>query len=101
MKYETFVENYTPELQLIDAIDMLTHFDPDAAKILDQWASETNTEKNVLELDPTDPKPITFSQDIQLLSTDWEPHYKSQPDSISISYHGNDSDAEPKSESPC
>ena len=44
MKYETFVENYTPELQLIDAIDMLTHFDPDAAKILDQWASETKTE---------------------------------------------------------
>ena len=96
MKYETFVENYTPELQLIDAIDMLTHFDPDAAKILDQWASETNTEKNVLQLDQTDPKPITFSQDIQLLSTDWEPHYKSQPSSISISYPENGIDEETK-----
>ena len=90
MKYETFVENYTPELQLIDAIDMLTHFDPDAAKILDQWASETNTEKNVLKLDQTDQGSITFSQDIQLLSADWEPRYKSQPDSISISYSDND-----------
>ena len=96
MKYETFVENYTPELQLIDAIDMLTHFDPDAAKILDQWASETNTEKNVLKLDQTDQESITFSQDIQLLSADWEPRYKSQPDSISISYHGNDIDVEPE-----
>ncbi len=45
MNYEEFLENYTPELQLIDAIDMLTHFEPDAAKILDQWASETNNEK--------------------------------------------------------
>ena len=90
MNYEEFLKNYTPELQLIDAIDMLTHFEPDAAKILDQWASETNTEKNVLELDPTDPKPITFSQDIQLLSADWEPQYKSQGDSISISLNDND-----------
>ena len=97
MKYETFVENYTPELQLIDAIDMLTHFDPDAAKILDQWASETNTEKNVLKLDQTDQGSITFSQDIQLLSADWEPRYKSQPDSISISYSDNDEEKESES----
>ena len=90
MNYEEFLENYTPELQLIDAIAMLTHFEPDAAKILDQWASETNTEKNVLKLDQTDQESITFSQDIQLLSADWEPRYKSQPDSISISYSDND-----------
>tara|TARA_R100000458_G_scaffold58460_1_gene66554 strand:+ start:3138 stop:3428 length:291 start_codon:yes stop_codon:yes gene_type:complete len=96
MNYEEFLENYTPELQLIDAIDMLTHFEPDAAEILDRWASETSNEKNVLELDQTDPKPITFSQDIQLLSADWEPHYKSQPDSISISYPENGIDEEIK-----
>ena len=90
MNYEEFLENYTPELQLIDAIDMLTHFEPDAAEILDQWASETNTEKNVLELDQTDPKPTTFSQDIQLLSPDWEPQYKSQGDLINISLSDND-----------
>ena len=47
MQYETLLENYTPELQLIDAIDMLTHFHPDAAEILDravqphEWSSGT------------------------------------------------------------
>ena len=92
--YDEFIKNYTPELQLIDAIDMLVHFEPNAAEILDQWASQTNTEKNVLEMTPTDPKSITFSQDIQLLSTDWEPQYKSQPDSISISVSGNDAEQE-------
>ena len=90
MNYEEFLESYTPELQLIDAIDMLTHFEPDAAEILDRWASETNTEKNVLELPLKDPTPPTFSQDIQLLSPDWEPQYKSQGESISISWSDTD-----------
>ena len=90
MNYEEFLENYTPELQLIDAIDMLTHFEPDAAAILDRWASETSTGKNVLELPQKDPTPPTFSQDIQLLSTDWEPQYKSQGDLINISLSDND-----------
>jgi len=92
MNYEEFLENYTPELQLIDAIDMLTHFHPDAAEILDRWASETNTEKNVLELPLKDPTPETFSQDIQLPSADWVPQYTSQGDLISIS--SPDTDAE-------
>ena len=90
MNYEEFLENYTPELQLIDAIDMLTHFEPDAAEILDRWASETSNEKNVLELPQKDPTPPTFSQDIQLLSTDWEPQYKSQGDLVSISSTDSD-----------
>ena len=89
MQYETFIDNYTPELQLIDALDMLKHFEPKAAEILDQWASESNNERTgeePLQMGPTQP---IFSQDIQLLSADWEPRYKSQPDSISISYSDN------------
>ena len=85
MQYKTLIENYTPELQLIDALDMLKHFEPDAAEILDRWASESNIEKTdeaPLQMDPTS---LTFSQDIQLPSTDWEPQYKSQGDSINIS----------------
>ena len=99
MQYKTFIENYTPELQLMDALDMLKHFEPEAAEILDQWASESNngkTDEEPLQKDPTE---VTFSQDIQLLSTDWEPQYKSQGDLISISSIYNDE--EPKLEFPC
>jgi hypothetical protein len=90
MQYETFLENYTPELQLIDALDMLKHYEPDAAKILDRWASESNNEKSDVELPQKDPTPRVFSQDIQLLSTDWEPQYKSQGDLIDMSSPDND-----------
>ena len=90
MNYEAIVEGYTDDLKLLDAIDMLSR-DPFAAgKILDYVASQTNNEKTSvtpLQMNPTEP---TFSQDIQLLSTDWEPQYKSQGDSISIS--SNDTD---------
>jgi len=90
MDYTTLIENYTPELQLMDALDMLKHFEPKAAEILDQWASESNTERidgEPLQMGPTQ---LTFSQDIQLLSTDWEPQYKFQGDSINISLPDND-----------
>ena len=90
MQYTTFLKNYTPELQLIDALDMLKHFEPDAAEILDRWASESSIEKTDEELPQTDPTSLTFSQDIQLPSTDWEPQYKSQGDSINISSLDND-----------
>ena len=90
MDYTTLIENYTPELQLIDSLDMLKHFEPKAAEILDQWASESNNEKTDEESLQKDPTEVTFSQDIQLLSTDWEPQYKSQGDSISISLSDND-----------
>ena len=90
MQYETFLENYTPELQLIDALDMLKHYEPNAAEILDRWASESNNEKSDVELPQKDPNPEVFSQDIQLLSTDWAPQYKSQGDLIDISSPDND-----------
>ena len=90
MQYETLIDNYTPELQLIDALDMLKHYEPKAAEILDQWASESNNEKTDEELLQTGPTPLTFSQDIQLLSADWEPQYKFQGDSINISLPDND-----------
>ncbi len=90
MNYEAIVEGYTDELKLIDAIDMLSR-DPFAAgEILDYVVSQTNNEKNVVTLPQMNPTEPTFSQDIQLLSLDWEPQYKSQGDSISIS--SNDTD---------
>ena len=98
MQYKTFIENYTPELQLMDALDMLKHFEPEAAEILDQWASESNTGKIDEESLQKDPTEVTFSQDIQLLSTDWAPQYKSQGDLISIS--STDSDEEQEWEYP-
>ena len=90
MQYETFLENYTQELQLIDALDMLKHYEPDAAKILARWASESNNEKTDAALPQKDPSREVFSQDIQLLSTDWEPQYKSQGDLVDISSPDND-----------
>ena len=85
MNYKAIVEGYTDELKLIDAIDMLKR-DPIAAwEILDYVASQTNNGKTFAtppQMNPTEP---TFSQDIQLLSLDWVPQYKSQGDSISIS----------------
>ena len=90
MQYETFIDNYTPELQLIDALDMLKHFEPKAAEILDQWASESNNGRTGEEPHQMGPTQPTFSQDIQLLSVDWEPQYKSQGDLIDISSPDND-----------
>ena len=94
MQYETLIENYTPELQLIDALDMLKHYESDAAEILDRWASESNNEKTDELILQKDPNQEVFSQDIQLLSTDWEPQYKSQGDLISISSPDNDEEQE-------
>ena len=90
MNYKAIVEGYTDDLKLVDAIDMLSR-DPFAAgEILDYVASQTNNEKNVVTLPQMNPTEPTFSQDIQLLSLDWEPQYKSQGDSISISLNDND-----------
>ena len=90
MNYQDIIEGYTDELKLIDAIDMLKR-DPFAAgEILDYVASQTNNGKTFAtppQMNPTEP---TFSQDIQLLSADWEPQYKSQGDLISISSNDND-----------
>ena len=90
MNYEAIVEGYTDDLKLIDAIDMHSR-DPFAAgEILDYVVSQTNNEKNVVTLPQMNPTVPTFSQDIQLLSTDWEPQYTSQGDLISISLNDID-----------
>jgi hypothetical protein len=49
MNYDQIIEGYTPELQLLDAIDLLKHYHPDAAEILDLWASQTSNDKNDVE----------------------------------------------------
>ena len=99
MNYEAIVEGYSDELKLIDAIDMLSRDPVAASEILKNVASHSNNEKidvQPLEMGPTE---VTFSQDIQLLSPDWVPQYKSQGDSISISL--NDSDEEQTLEFSC
>ena len=90
MNYKDIVEGYTDDLKLIDAIDMLRRDPLAAGEILDYVASQTNNEKTVVTPLQTSPTEITFSQDIQWLSLDWEPQYKSQGDSISISLNDND-----------
>ena len=92
MDYEVIKEAYknNPELQLIDALDMLSRDPAAASEILDYVASRTNNEKTVVTPLQTSPTEVTFSQDIQWLSLDWEPQYKSQGDSISISLNDND-----------
>jgi len=92
MNYEDIKKAYddNPELALMDAVDMLSRDPSSAGEILNYVASLPNTEKNVVTLPPMNPTEPTFSQDIQLLSADWEPQYTSQGDSISIS--SNDTD---------
>ena len=92
MDYEVIKEAYknNPELQLIDAIDMLKRDPVAASEILDLLASRSNNEKIDVQFLETGPTEVTFSQDIQLLSPDWEPQYKSQGDSINISWNDTD-----------
>ena len=99
MNYEAIVEGYTDDLKLIDAIDMLSRDPLAAGEILDYVVSQTNNEKTVVTPLQTSPTEVTFSQDIQLLSPDWVPQYKSQGDSINISW--NDTDEEQKLEFSC
>jgi len=101
MDYEVIKEAYknNPELQLIDAIDMLKRDPVAASEILDLLASRSNNEKSDVQFLETGPTEVTFSQDIQLLSPDWEPQYKSQGDSINISW--NDTDEEQTLELSC
>jgi hypothetical protein len=65
MKYEEFLENYSPELQLMDALDAIKDFDFDAAEILDRWASQSSNEKTVSESPQTDPDLQTSAPDTQ------------------------------------
>ena len=99
MNYEAIVEGYSDELKLIDAIDMLSRDPAAASEILKNVASQSNNEKIDVQPLETGPTEVTFSQDIQLLSLDWVPQYKSQGDSINISW--NDTDEEQKLEFSC
>ena len=92
MDYEVIKEAYKnePELQLIDALDLLSRDPVAASEILNSVASHSNNEKTDVQPLETGPTEVTFSQDIQLLSADWEPQYMSQGDLISIS--SNDTD---------
>ena len=92
MDYEVIKEAYKnePELQLVDALDLLSRDPVAASEILDYVASRSNNEKTDVQPLETGPTEVTFSQDIQLLSADWEPQYKFQGDSINISLPDND-----------
>ena len=85
MKYEDFIENYTPELQLSDALDRLRTNPFAAAETLDLLVSRSNNEKIDVEPPQIYPIPKTFAQDTQLLSPEWEHQYTSQQDSTNIS----------------
>ena len=99
MNYEAIVEGYSDELKLIDAIDMLSRDPAAASEILKNVASQSNNEKIDVQPLETGPTEVIFSQDIQLLSLDWVPQYKSKGDSINISW--NDTDEEQKLEFSC
>ena len=92
MDYEVIKEAYKnePELQLIDALDLLSRDPVSASEILKSVASHSNNEKIDVQPLETGPTEVTFSQDIQLLSADWAPQYKSQGDSINISWRDTD-----------
>ena len=90
MDYEEIIKHYTPEMQLMDALDYLRDRPWDAAEILDRLASHSSNEKISVEPPQKGPNSESFSQDIQLLSPDWEPQYKSQGDLINISLSDND-----------
>ena len=55
MEYKDLIENYTPEMELIDALDYLRDQPWLASEILDHLASRSNNEK-------TDVKPLPKDQ---------------------------------------
>ena len=55
MKYEEFLENYSPELQLWDALEDIKNFCPNAAEILARLVFQTNNEKSDVEPPQSDP----------------------------------------------
>ena len=67
MKYEEFVDCYDYNLQLLDAIDLLKHFSPEALETLDQLDFGTKVDKNDESRDQKDPIHWVSSLDIQQL----------------------------------
>jgi len=49
MQYEDLIKNYTPELELLDALDYLKDQPWLASEILEHLASRSSTEKIVLK----------------------------------------------------
>ena len=56
MRYEEFLAGYAPELQLLDALDALKDYSVDAAEILNQMVSHSNTGRTDEGSDQMDPK---------------------------------------------
>ena len=67
MQYEEFLENYTLELQLMDALDQIKDLSPHAAEILDRWASHSTTGRNASERVQMDPSSEACPPDTQSL----------------------------------
>ena len=55
MEYEEFVDCYNYNLQLLDAIDLLKHFSPEALETLNQLDFGTKVDKNDELRDQKDP----------------------------------------------
>ena len=55
MRYEDFVENYSPELQLLDALNDIKNYSLDAAETLDRLVSHPNNEQSDVLPPPTSP----------------------------------------------
>lgn len=55
MRYEDFVENYSPELQLLDALDAIKNYSLDAAQTLDKLVSQPSSGQSDVLLPQTDP----------------------------------------------
>ena len=65
MNYNVIKEAYkdNPELQLMDALDLLSRDPVSASEILKSVASQTNNEKIDVELPQTGPTETVFSQE--------------------------------------
>ena len=55
MEYEKFMEGYSLNLQILDAIDLLQHLDPDALDSLDRLGVGSKDGKTSEERDQSDP----------------------------------------------
>ena len=55
MEYEEFIKAYTPQLAIIDTIDLLKHFSPDALETLDQLDADATSDRNDESNDQSDP----------------------------------------------
>ena len=55
MDYEKFMEGYSLNLQILDAIDLLQHLDPDVLDSLDRLGVGSKDGKTSEERDQSDP----------------------------------------------